>query len=117
MEIRRYPRHPAESGRQPSRILRLPCRTDAPQGLQGLDEPPAAQQRRKVLIVFVTSFLGAVMLVSGLAALVMTVPTLYSTLRVMASYTVIVAPFAVLVPTVMSCFYQISELRKMNMVV
>ncbi len=72
---------------------------------------------RRHVVVFVTAFLGAVMLVSGLAALVMTVPTLYSTFRVMASYTVIVAPFAVLVPTVMSCFYQISELRKMNMAV
>ncbi len=72
---------------------------------------------RRYVIVFVTAFLGAVMLVSGLAALVMTVPSLYATFRVMASYTMIVGPFVVLVPTVMSCFYQISDLRKMNMTV
>ncbi len=72
---------------------------------------------RRHVIVFVTAFLGAAMLVSGLATLVMTVPSFYSTFRVMATYTVIVGPFIILVPTVMSCFYQISEMRKINMVV
>jgi len=70
---------------------------------------------RRHVVIFMTAFLGALMLVSGLACLVMTVPSFYVTFRVMANYTGIVGPFLVLVPTVMSCFYQMSEIRKMNM--
>ena len=69
---------------------------------------------RRHVVVLVTSFLGAVMLVSGVATLVMTAPSMYSVFRSMAAYTGIVGPFVVLVPTVMSCFYQISEIRKIN---
>jgi len=72
---------------------------------------------RRHVVVFVTSFLGAALLISGLATVVMTVPSLYGVFRAMAAYSAIVGPFLVLVPTVMSCFYQISEMRKMNMTV
>jgi len=72
---------------------------------------------RRHVVVFVTSFLGAVLLISGLAALVMTIPSLYGVFRSMASYSTFVGPFLVLVPAVMSCFYQIAEIRKMNMTV
>jgi len=74
-----------------------------------------AMINRRHVVILVTSFLGAALLVSGLAAAVMTVPSLYGTFRMMASYTAIVGPFVVLVPTVMSCFYQTSEIRKINM--
>jgi len=67
------------------------------------------------VVIFVTAFLGAVALVSGLAALVMTVPSLDKAFGSMASYSYIVGPFLLLVPTVMSCFYQISEVRRANM--
>jgi len=72
---------------------------------------------RRHVVVFVTAFLGAVLVISGLAALVMTVPSLDGTLRSVRSYSVIVGPFVLLVPTVMSCFYQIAEMRRANMTV
>lgn len=69
------------------------------------------------VVIFVTAFLGAVALVSGLAALVMTVPSLDRAFGSMASYSFIVGPFLLLVPTVMSCFYQTAEVRRSSMTV
>ena len=67
---------------------------------------------RQHLIVLVTSFLGAVLLLSGFAAVAMNSPGIMSTIRSMAYGSEIVVPFIILVPTVMSSFYQVSDMRR-----
>ena len=67
---------------------------------------------RAYVVIVVTAFLGASLLVSGLAVFVMRTSTLYATLHSMATNHAIVVPFLLLVPTVMSCFYQAAEARR-----
>ena len=69
---------------------------------------------RRHVVILVTAFLGALLVLSGLTALVMALPALFGTVRSMAAWSVIVVPFLVLVPTVMSCFYQIAEVRRLQ---
>ncbi len=69
---------------------------------------------RRHIVILVTAFLGAVLVLSGLMTWLMTVPSLFGTFKSMASWSVIVIPFIVLVPTVMSCFYQISEVHRLQ---
>ena len=69
---------------------------------------------RQRVVIFVTAFLGAVLLMSGLAAWAMSMDAFYSTVRAMASNSIIVVPFLLLVPTVMSSFYQIAEVRRLQ---
>lgn len=69
--------------------------------------------RMRVVIVM-TSFLGAVLLLSGLTAWVMSMPAFYGTLRSLAGSSVLVLPFIILVPTVVSAFYQMAEVRRLN---
>ena len=66
---------------------------------------------RQLVVIAVTSFLGAVLLISGLTVLVMSAPSLYG---VVASHSAFAVPFGLLVPTVMSCFYQIAEVHRTN---
>lgn len=66
------------------------------------------------VVIFVTAFLGAVLLMSGLAAWVMSLDSFYGTVRALASNSMIVVPFLLLVPTVMSSFYQIAEVRRLQ---
>lgn len=66
---------------------------------------------RQLVVIAVTAFEGAVLLVSGIAALMMTMPALYGTF---ASHAAFIIPFGLLVPTVMSCFYQVSEIHKIH---
>ncbi|MDO8631083.1 MAG: hypothetical protein Q7R41_11385 [Phycisphaerales bacterium] len=66
------------------------------------------------VVIFVTAFFGAVLLMSGLAAWAMSVPAFFGTMRALASYSLLVVPFLLLVPTVMSCFYQIAEVRRLQ---
>lgn len=66
------------------------------------------------VVIFVTAFLGAVLLMSGLAAWVMSIHSFYGTVRALASNSIIVVPFLLLVPTVMSSFYQIAEVRRLQ---
>jgi hypothetical protein len=73
----------------------------------------AVINRRHVVIV-VTSFLGAVLLVSGLATWVMSTPALLGTARQVAASSMVVVPFMLLVPTVMSCFYQVAEVHRLR---
>lgn len=73
-----------------------------------------AHINRRHLIIGVTAFLGAALLVSGLAALTMALPMLFGTFKAMASYSGIVLPFLLVVPTVMSCFYQVSEVHRIR---
>ena len=69
---------------------------------------------RQQIVIVVTAFLGAVLLMSGLATWVMQAPALYGTLRQMATGSAIVLPFILIVPTVMSSFYQTAEVRRLN---
>lgn len=69
---------------------------------------------RQLVVIGVTSFLGAVLLMSGLAALLMSSPAMHTTLRGMLDSNAIVLPFVLLVPTVMSGFYQIAEIHRIN---
>jgi hypothetical protein len=66
------------------------------------------------VVIFVTAFMGAVLLMSGLAAWVMSTRSFYGTVQALASNSIIVVPFLLLVPTVMSSFYQIAEVRRLQ---
>jgi len=67
------------------------------------------------VIVLITAVLGSVLLVSGLIAAVMTAPSVYGWFNGMASESMVFAPLLVIVPTVVSCFYQMGEARRMHM--
>ena len=73
----------------------------------------AALNRRHVVIL-VTAFLGAVLLMSGITAWIMAFPPFFGTVRTLASDSMIVVPFLLLVPTVMSCFYQVAEVHRLQ---
>lgn len=69
---------------------------------------------RRRIVIFVTAFIGAVLLVSGVASWALAFPGFFSTVRYLAERSMIVIPFILLVPTAMSCFYQISEVRRVQ---
>ena len=69
---------------------------------------------RRHVVIGVTAFLGAVLVVSGLTVFVIKMPGLYGTLHAMGTTNMIVVPFMLMVPTVVSCFYQASEVRRSN---
>jgi len=73
-----------------------------------------AVTNRRHVVILVTSFLGAVLLLSGLTSWVMNVPGIVPTFRAMAAWSTIVVPFLLLVPTVMSCFYQVAEIHRLQ---
>lgn len=84
-------------------------------GLVGLIGATAyAFINRRMVVILVTAFLGAVMLLSGLMVFVMLSPPLYGTFVSMASGSLFVVPFLLIVPTVMSCFYQIAEVNRLQ---
>jgi len=66
------------------------------------------------VVIFVTAFLGAVLLMSGLATWAMSAHSFYGTVQALANNSLIVVPFLLLVPTVMSTFYQIAEVRRLQ---
>ena len=67
------------------------------------------------VVVYVTSFLGAALLISGLAGLLMQSSELSGAYRSAAAYSAIVLPFTLIVPTVVGSFYQISEMRRLHL--
>lgn len=73
-----------------------------------------AYLNRQSVVILATSVLGAVLLVSGLTSWLMVWPSLYNSLRSLAFDTAIVVPFLLLVPTMVSCFYQIAEIRRVD---
>jgi hypothetical protein len=73
----------------------------------------AALARRHV-VVGVTAFLGACLLVTGLAAWMIAFPAFFNSARYLAERSAIVIPFVLGVPTVMSCFYQIAEIHRVQ---
>ena len=70
---------------------------------------------RQTVVILVTAFLGACLLVSAGAAVLMDTPSLHGTLKSLSSSYKIVVPFFLLVPTVMSFFYQSAELHRGSM--
>lgn len=69
---------------------------------------------RQLVVIFVTAFLGAVLVMSGLTAFIMEFPPVYGTFSSLAAGSVLVVPFILLVPSVMSSFYQIAEIRRLG---
>ena len=69
---------------------------------------------RRHVVIGVTAFLGAVLLITGLAAWVIAFPAFFNTARYLAERSSIVIPFVLMVPTVMSCFYQIAEVHRVQ---
>jgi len=67
---------------------------------------------RQLVIVFVTAVLGAFMFVSGMAALVMAWPNIYGSLTSLGTTNRFVGPFLIVVPAVVSCFYQVGEVNR-----
>jgi hypothetical protein len=73
----------------------------------------AALNRQRV-VISVTAFLGAACLISGISAWIMPWPAMWATVMNVVAESVIVVPFILLVPTVMSWFYQVSEMRRLQ---
>ena len=67
---------------------------------------------RQTVIVFIAAFFGAVLLVSGLSVCIMLSPTTYGYFHRMMIDSSFVLPFTLLVPTVMSCCYQVAEANR-----
>jgi hypothetical protein len=72
----------------------------------------AAFLYRRHVVIAVTAFLGAALVLSGLTVWVMRMPGLYSVLHGLADKHFFILPFLHLVPTVMSCFYQGAEAKR-----
>jgi hypothetical protein len=69
---------------------------------------------RRHVVILVTAFIGALLLLTGLAAWLLSFPGLFDSARYLAERSAIVIPFVIAVPTVMSCFYQIAEVHRVQ---
>lgn len=69
---------------------------------------------RRLVVIVVTAAIGAGLVLSGLTAFLMASPSAYGTLRAVVNSSVIALPFVMLVPTVMSCFYQVAEVNRLQ---
>ena len=69
---------------------------------------------RQRVVIAITAFFGAVLLISGLATWLTALPSLYGSLYTLATGSVLLVPFFLLVPTVMSCFYQMAEVHRLG---
>ena len=67
---------------------------------------------RRYVVILISAFEGAVLLTSGALALMASNPGMFSVVKNMALASAIVVPFILLVPTTMSFFYQVSEVRR-----
>jgi hypothetical protein len=67
---------------------------------------------RQHIIIIVTAFFGAFLLLSGIAAWVMGTTWLYGSWQSLVAESTLVIPFVLAVPTVMSSFYQIAEVHR-----
>ena len=67
---------------------------------------------RHIVVVLVSSITGALVLLSGLVALTRVVPELHGLVASMSKGSLFVLPFMVLVPTAVSFFYQMGEVRR-----
>lgn len=73
-----------------------------------------AFSNKRLVIIGVTAVLGAVLAISGLTALIMSSQTMYGTFSSLASGNVLIVVFILMVPAVVSCFYQVSEVRRVG---
>ncbi|MFQ5414150.1 MAG: hypothetical protein ACE5E6_06790 [Phycisphaerae bacterium] len=73
-----------------------------------------AALNRRVFAILTTSFQGALFFISGVATVVMAMPSLYATVRGMTGASKLVVPFIILVPTAMACFYQLADVRRVE---
>lgn len=69
---------------------------------------------RRLVVIVVTAVIGAFLVLSGVTAVMMMSPGIYGTMRSIATGSVIALPFMILVPTVMSCFYQVAEVNRLQ---
>lgn len=69
---------------------------------------------RRRIVILVTAFMGAVLLMSGVASWALAFPSFFNSVRYLAERSMIVIPFVLLVPMAMSCFYQIAEVRRVQ---
>lgn len=69
---------------------------------------------RQHVVIMVTSFLGAILVISGVTSLVLASPTWLDFFSDIVQYKAIVVPFVLLVPTVMSSFYQLAEVKRLQ---
>lgn len=69
---------------------------------------------RQHVVIMVTAFLGAVSVISGITALVLTSPGWLDFFSDVVQHKGLVIPFILLVPTTMSCFYQMAEIKRMQ---
>lgn len=69
---------------------------------------------RRLVVILVTAAIGAFLVLSGLTAFLMASPSMYGSMRSVVTSSVIALPFVMLVPTVMSCFYQVAEVNRLQ---
>ncbi len=69
---------------------------------------------RQRVVIFVTSLIGALLLVSGMTTWLTALPGLFGTFQGLAADSTFVIPFIIIVPCVMSTFYQIAEVRRLQ---
>lgn len=69
---------------------------------------------RQHVVIIVTAFMGAVLMIGGLTSWVMAAPGLYGSVSALVAGSSLVLPFILTVPTVMSSFYQVAEVRRLN---
>lgn len=65
------------------------------------------------VLIGVTSLFGSVFVLTGLAVWTMAVPAFYGYLSSMANESSLVVPFCLVVPMVVSCFYQVGEMHRL----
>lgn len=73
---------------------------------------PLCAVNRKQVIIVITAVQGAVLLISGLAILAHREPNLRGTYEDMCQASAIVGPFVLLVPTMVSVFLQMADVRQ-----
>jgi hypothetical protein len=67
---------------------------------------------RRYVVILLSSFEGALLMLSGVAAILMSSTSMCAVVREMAGESPIVVPFLLLVPTAIGFFYQASEARR-----
>jgi hypothetical protein len=69
---------------------------------------------RRHVVIIVTAFMGAVLLIAGMTSWMMTIPRLYGTFSALVAGSSLILPFILMVPTVMSSFFQVAEVRRLH---
>lgn len=73
-----------------------------------------AHLHRQQVVIVVTSSLGSVLLTCGLFIWLLHLPGFFTSVQHLLSDSVVLLPFMILVPTVMSLFYQEAEVRRLS---